>query len=625
MAAIHQLQIPGLDSEEFHTDSPVQGLAHQGSTHMQPSCELLVGGQVHQHMSLDMVLPTKAICDGLVKQYFRAVHPVAMCVHRPSFREDYQVFWDGVYSSIKPRPSTQAVIFAVMFSAAVSLDGDVAVQRFGHDRDTLVKNLKTGIESALSQASFLRATRVESLQALIIYLVSPSQALPTPRLDHLRGPFSRPAQIPFCRAELPRAAMALVGAAIRVAECIGLHRDGEHFGFNPRDTHVRRLLWHQLCILDLRAAETHGPRPSIRREEYDTKLPPNCDEEAILPEGPAPEPQDHWTPMTFSLIRFEINEIMRVIWMDLRKLEKRQLLLTEVLSKTEDFRKRMIEKYEGLLQGDDHHQRYAKLVMHLLLYKLHGLVLQPYHHSSSMELPQRLNNVVVMAGIMMIEIAIRLENDALFRDWAWYFGAYSQHQVALLLAVEIQLRPAYRDTSRIWPCLDYVFNLDRNLPASVKLRRILGEVRMKIAPYGFVRKFRASSASRAEQGGRSGQEKQDVSSGSSSGKSLMRRSSQPLHPYYQSSAPPVADPGQTDATLLIGQYGGIGGPGSATGHSDLQTGLHREAHESAWPEDIDWEAVNAIFPLDPATGEVNLAGYHDPSISINWQQWEEWR
>lgn len=415
-----------------------------------------------------------------------------------------------------------------------------------------------------------------------------------------------------------------MGAAIRLAETIGLHRDGESFGFGPRDTHVRRLLWHQLCVLDIRTAEAHGPRPSIRREDYDTRLPPNCDEEAILPDGPPPESQEHWTSMTFSLIRFEINEIMRAIWEDRRKLARRQMLLTEMLSKTEDFRKRMIEKYEGMLQDEDAYQRYAKLVMHLLLYKLYSLVLQPYHHSSNLELPQRLNNVVVMAGIMMIEISIRLENDALFGDWAWYFGAYSQHQLALVLAVELQFRPAHRDAARIWPCLDYVFNLNRDLPPETKLRRILGNVWMKCAVFRGLRRVRPGSASGAERSVQLGHVTRGVSPGGPGGKSPeYQRQSQHLHPYYETLSPSAPQAGRTDRAVLMSQYG-MGSPSSSAAHPAAQPGVQQGGPTSPWPEDIDWEAVNAIFPVDPATGEVNLAGYHDPSIGIDWQQWQEW-
>lgn len=74
----------------------------------------------------------------------------------------------------------------------------------------------------------------------------------------------------------------------------------------------------------------------------------------------------------------------------------------------------------------------------------------------------------------------------------------------------------------------------------------------------------------------------------------------------------------------MSQYG-TGSPSSSAAHLVGQPGMQQEDQTSPWSEDIDWEAVNAIFPVDPSTGEVNLAGYHDPSIGINWQQWQQWR
>ncbi|KAF1928883.1 uncharacterized protein M421DRAFT_92014 [Didymella exigua CBS 183.55] len=41
---------------------------------------------------------------------------------------------------------------------------------------------------------------------------------------------------------------------------------------------VRRLVWHQICFLDLRTCEATEPRPQIRTEDYDTCLPLNIDD-----------------------------------------------------------------------------------------------------------------------------------------------------------------------------------------------------------------------------------------------------------------------------------------------------------------------------------------------------------
>jgi hypothetical protein len=257
---------------------------------------------------------------------------------------------------------------------------------------------------------------------------------------------------------------------------MGLHRDGISLGYSPVETHVRRLIWHQLCFLDIRTAEGQGPRPYIRRDDYDTKLPINCEESSLVNILMPPEPEEEWTSMVLPLVRFEINEMMRIIWTDRRRLESGKVKLTEVLAKAEDFRKRMIEKYERLINGPQAIQRYTKLVMHLLLYRLYPMILQGYHSNTETQLPSRLNNVVVMAAIMIIEITIQLENDELYEDWAWYLGAYSQHHIAILLAIEIYIRPQNREASRIWACLDYIFGLDRVLDVDTKCALIHNEI-----------------------------------------------------------------------------------------------------------------------------------------------------
>lgn len=433
----------------------------------------------------------------------------------------------------------------------------------------------------------------------------------------------------------------MVGAAIRLAESIGLHRDGESYGLNPVDTHVRRLIWHQLCFLDIRAAEAHGPRPFIRRDEYDVKLPVNCEESAIRVNGPSPVAEEQWTPILLSLIRFEINEMMRVVWHDRRKLESKKMLLTELLSKTEDFRKRMIVKYEGMLSDEDPIQRYTKLVMHLLLYRLYAMVLHRYYRTWDSQLPQQLSNVLLMAGIMIVEIAIQIENDRLFRDWVWYFGAYVQYQVALLLATEAFSAPNGRDSARIWACLDYVFSLDRQMPSELKTLHILNEIQTKSAVYNSIRGIRSPRLTKATSPA-SGLDAESIGYGreSISPERLsilgdeQQQQQQHLQSYYQQQTPTSS---QSDTALLAGSLNLVQPPGQSSrgvdnrGHAPHLAGMTFSGYSGfgevlANPainelEDVDWEALNSIFPADPTTGEFNLAGFHDPSISINWQQW----
>ena len=137
---------------------------------------------------------------------------------------------------------------------------------------------------------------------------------------------------------------------------------------NPLETHVRRLIWHQLCFLDIRTCEAQGPKPQIRRDDFDTKLPLNVDDVDLHASGKPPLcTTDRWTDATFSLIRFEINEMMRTIWIDRPRIERRKISLTAVLSKIETFKTNMATKYDHLMDDRIPLQKCAKIVKALLL------------------------------------------------------------------------------------------------------------------------------------------------------------------------------------------------------------------------------------------------------------------
>jgi len=174
-----------------------------------------------------------------------------------------------------------------------------------------------------------------------------------------------------------------------MAECMGLHRDGETYGMNPLETHIRRLVWYQLCFLDIRTCEIQGPRPTIRHDEFDTKLPLNIDDVDLHASGQPPVNADRFTDSTISLIRFEINEMMRVIWIDRPRVERRKISLTAVLGKIETFRTNMAMKYDRFLDERIPLQKFAKIAKALLLSRLHIMVLHRYHNSVASPMPEK--------------------------------------------------------------------------------------------------------------------------------------------------------------------------------------------------------------------------------------------
>lgn len=72
---------------------------------------------------------------------------------------------------IEPTGSLQAIVFATMFSGVVSMSDEMVARDFGVPKKNLVGNFQVGTETALSRAHLLRTTKVETLQAFVMYMV----------------------------------------------------------------------------------------------------------------------------------------------------------------------------------------------------------------------------------------------------------------------------------------------------------------------------------------------------------------------------------------------------------------------------------------------------------------------
>lgn len=66
----------------------------------------------------------------------------------------------------------QTIVFAAMFSGVVSMDAEAVIREFGVSKVSLMDNFKLGTETALGRANFLKTTKIETLQAFVMYLVS---------------------------------------------------------------------------------------------------------------------------------------------------------------------------------------------------------------------------------------------------------------------------------------------------------------------------------------------------------------------------------------------------------------------------------------------------------------------
>ncbi|KIH92786.1 hypothetical protein SPBR_02438 [Sporothrix brasiliensis 5110] len=211
-----------------------------------------------------------------------------------------------VFSAIHDPDATSyddlALCFAIYFAALVSLEeGEAALllKGDGHlsiSKTDMLQKLKLGLEQSLAHGDFLDRPTLTGLHALVIYLAS----------------------LRFCNRG--KGLWVLNGLAVRVAQSLGLHRDGQRLRrttqrtLTPFEAEIRRRLWWHLLSRDGRASEDYGldnmatlGSGSNLLAESDVQLPLNVDDADLVPDMETlPKEKAGWTAMTFSLIHIAL-------------------------------------------------------------------------------------------------------------------------------------------------------------------------------------------------------------------------------------------------------------------------------------------------------------------------------
>ena len=115
------------------------------------------------------LLPQRSLADHAMQQYFKAVHPVAQVLHKPTFDIMYQDFWTSIEMGITPEFTVQAILFAVLFSGILTMESEMR-SALSINED-LVSRLQKGTEVSLRRAKYLSTRNLQTLQALVIYMV----------------------------------------------------------------------------------------------------------------------------------------------------------------------------------------------------------------------------------------------------------------------------------------------------------------------------------------------------------------------------------------------------------------------------------------------------------------------
>ena len=190
----------------------------------------------------------------------------------------------------------------------------------------------------------------------------------------------------MCRSVISRTLATLVASAIDLARGMGLNRDGSRYGHDAVVTQVHRMIWHQLCFLDIRVCEAQSPRARIRKDEFDTQFPLNIDDSELEESGLPKKGSGRWTSMTLSNARMECNEKIREIYAAQKQArqgnDSDSAYIRKMLEMIDEFQQYMGKKYYPMIDDGIPVQHYTRLIIDLHCRRMHAMLLHEYHMST---------------------------------------------------------------------------------------------------------------------------------------------------------------------------------------------------------------------------------------------------
>ncbi|KAI5360319.1 hypothetical protein Slin14017_G098800 [Septoria linicola] len=261
------------DEEDVHSSAPAAITGHAGD----PFSMALTGPA----QSLLQYHPSHAHARLLWRAHVENVEPLCKILHVPTVSDML------ARCSSNPAVATKAeecLLFAVYHFAILSLEDAECMIQFGASRSTLLQRYHFCVRQALVTAGFLKTAEMMIMQAYVLFLLS-------------------------CRSHYdPPTFWILTGVAVRIAQRMGLHRDGEAAALPPFEVQMRRRLFYQIIPLDGMASRESGVGIGLLPDQFDTLPPTNVNDSELWP-SMTTQPVAHKgaTEMVFCLARAYIG------------------------------------------------------------------------------------------------------------------------------------------------------------------------------------------------------------------------------------------------------------------------------------------------------------------------------
>ncbi|KAL8764102.1 MAG: hypothetical protein Q9184_000244 [Pyrenodesmia sp. 2 TL-2023] len=388
--------------------------------------------------------------------YKESVDPLVKILHRPSTEKKLSDAAQDLDHISKP---LECMMFSIYYAAVISLSDEECMNKTGMERESALKKYRFAFEQSMARAGFLSTTELIILQAFAIFLIC------------------------VRRHDDTRFVWTLTGLLIRLAQSLGIHRDGEQFDLAPFETEMRRRLWWTLIHMDMRASEDHGTDPTIFDQSFDTRFPSNVNDEDIYPSmKEAPAEHEGATEMTFDLLRFTVSTTARRMMFSPPGITGRGKCSGNAIAFSLEHKERLVEELHQHIEKK--YLRHCDMsiplhwvagtVLRLVLAKMWLMIHHPLRREDfdSKELSEETKDRLFRTSVDIIQWSSVLEHETSTKKWGWLFRTYVQwHAVAFVLS-QLCIRTKGPEADRAWQVINDIFG-DIDLHISTQKRGML--------------------------------------------------------------------------------------------------------------------------------------------------------
>ena len=192
-------------------------------------------------------IPPKVVCDALLQSFSISVYPILPLVHLPTLQKDYSSFWQWCRNSDISQPDNKllgdptflCLLFSILYCGATTtlpvtfMAGNLK----GLEKEKLIEELQKTHSASLKACQYLRYPTFSTLiSSLLAHSCTKSCVEP---LEDLR----------------------FVSSVVRIAQSMGLHRQGSLSGPDAITCALRDRVWWHIVWLDVQTSILHGSQP----------------------------------------------------------------------------------------------------------------------------------------------------------------------------------------------------------------------------------------------------------------------------------------------------------------------------------------------------------------------------